>query len=133
MQWLAYAVGAFYVLGGLLVIRAGRAELFLDRALNQITGEPTPLTERVRAAYALGVGLMILAGGVALLAMSRWAVVLFVASLLVQTAYLLWASRALPPSDAAEAKGRRSSINASLIYAAATALVLSLDYRGWLQ
>ena len=41
--------------------------------------------------------------------------------------------RALPPSDADEAKGRRASVNAFAIYAAATALVVWLDYTGVLR
>jgi hypothetical protein len=65
----------------------------------------------VRSLYAFVVGALTLVSGGALLLLSRWAVAVFLLCAMVQAAYLVWATRALPPSDAGEAKGRRGSVN----------------------
>jgi 4-hydroxybenzoate polyprenyltransferase len=133
MHWLAYAIGAFYLLAGVIIIRAGRMNRMLDDAISQIGGTPTPFGERVRGIYAFVVGALTLVSGGALIALSRWAVPAFLVCSLVQAAYLVWAIRALPPGDAEESKGRRASMNAFIIYAAATAFVVWLDYTGVLR
>jgi len=133
MQWLAYAIGAFYVFAGAVAIRAGRMNRLLDRAIGSLTGEATPVRERVRGLYAFVVGGLTLVSGATLLLLSRWAVAAFLVCAVAQAAYLVWATRALPPGDADQAKGRRGSINAFVIYAAATALVVWLDYVGVLR
>jgi hypothetical protein len=133
MTWVAYAIGAFYVFAGLVAINAGRMSLFLDDALKKLTGEATASTERLRGAYAISVGLLTLAGGIALLFLSRWAAHLFVVCAIMQAAWLIWASRALPPKDAEEAMGRRGTFNALVIYSAATAFVLWLSLKGFLR
>ena len=133
MQWLAYTIGAFYVFGGAVAIRAGRMNRLLDRAIGRLMLEKTPIREQVRSLYAFVVGVLTLVSGGALLLLSRWAVAVFLLCAIVQAAYLVWAIRALPPSDADEAKGRRGSVNAFVIYAAATALVVWLDYTGVLR
>lgn len=130
MQWLAYVIGAFYVFAGAVAIRAGRMNRLLDKAISGISGKPTPFAERVRGNYAFLVGVLTLASGAALLLLSRWAVAAFLLCAVAQAAYLVWAVRALPPNDADEAKGRRGSFNAFVIYSAATALVVWLDYKG---
>ena len=133
MDWVAYAVGAFYVFAGIVALRAGRMSMFLDKTLQALTRERTPFAEHVRAIFLIGGSVLTLAGGLALLALSRWAVTLFTASLAAQAAYLLWATRALPPEDTLEAAGRQRTINASVVYAAATALVIWLDHKGLLH
>ena len=37
MQWLAYTIGAFYIFGGVVAIRAGRMNRLLDRAIGRLT------------------------------------------------------------------------------------------------
>lgn len=133
MQWLAYAIGAFYVFGGAVAIRAGRMNRLLDRAIGKITLERTPFAEQVRGYYALVVGALTLLSGATLLLLTRWAVAAFLACAIAQAAYLVWATRALPPRDPDEAKGRRGSINAFVIFSAATAFVIWLDYTGVLR
>lgn len=130
MIWAAYALGAFYLAGGVLVINGARTELFLDGALKKLTGEPTPVAERIRAAYGVAVGVLMVAGGAALLLRSWWASVVFGLGVVLQAVYLVWATRALPPQNAEEAKGRRGGFNAFVIYSAATAFVLWLQLKG---
>lgn len=129
----AYLIGAFYVFAGLVAIQAGRMDLFVDNAIAALAGKPEPLAERLRGYYAIAVGALTLAGGVALLFVSRWAVPLFLACAALQGFYLLWAARALPPKDAEQAKGRKASTNAFVIYSAATAFVVWLYARDHLH
>lgn len=133
MIWVGYAIGAFYIFGGLLALRAVRSGLFLDRAIAKISGEGIPLADRVQAAYGAIVAVLMLAGGGALLLLSRWAPLLFMVCVLVQAVYLVWAARALPPENALEAKGRQASVNAFVLYSAATAFVLWMQFQGLLQ
>jgi hypothetical protein len=133
MQWLAYAIGAFYVFGGAVAIRAGRISRLLDRSISGISGAPTPVAEHIRSQYGIVVGVLTLVSGGTLLLLSRWAVAAFLLCAAAQAAYLAWANYALPPKDADEERGRRGGINAFVIYAAATALVIWLDYQGVLR
>jgi hypothetical protein len=75
----------------------------------------------------------LLGGGLALCALSRWAAPIFILGTLLATGYLLYASRVLPPVDTAQAQGRRRTIMAIYLYAAATALVLWLESQGVLS
>lgn len=130
MHWIAYALGAFYVLAGVLAIRAGRMETFTDAAIASITGDRTPVPEKLRGWFMLGGGALVLAGGVLLLALSRWAAPVFIAGTLLQAGYLLYASRKLPPEDEAQMRGRGRTINAMYVYATATGVVLWLESSG---
>ena len=85
------------------------------------------------AMMAVVVGLLVLSGGVALVLLSRHAVPMFVAAMLVQVAYLLYASRKLPPENDAQAQGRKLTGVALYIYAAATLAVIWLDQQGVLS
>ena len=98
MQWLAYTIGAFYVFGGAVAIRAGRTNRLLDRAIGRLILEKTPIREQVRSLYAFVVGALTLVSGGALLLLSRWAVAVFLLCAIVQATYLVWATRALPPA-----------------------------------
>jgi hypothetical protein len=130
MQWIAYALGTFYVFAGAVAIRTARTNRITDDALEALTGDRTPLPEWMRRWFILAVGALVLAGGIALVLLSRWAAPIFIAGTLVQVAYLLYASRTLPPESEQQALGRRRTINAMYIYAAATAVVLWLEGEG---
>lgn len=128
MEWTARAVGVFYILAGLLVIHAVRQNLFLDKAIAQITLKKPPLNERVQSGYMIAVAALTLGSGVTLLLLSRWAAAAFVLNSALQAGYLLWI-RVRPPEDALEAQGRRQGLNAFVLYLVATAFVLGL-FRG---
>ena len=126
MEWAARAIGVFYVLGGLMLLYQAWLNWRLQRALSGLISVPT--AEQVAdGVIALG-GVLVLASGAALAALSAWAVVAFLAGWAIQAAYLLWANRS-DLSDPAAA-GRRRSVHAFAGYTAATGLVLWLPVAG---
>lgn len=126
MEWAARAIGVFYVLGGLMLLYQAWLNWRLQRALSGLISVPT--TEQVAdGAIALG-GVLVLASGAALAALSAWAVVAFLAGWAIQAAYLLWANRS-DLNDPAAA-GRLRSIHAFVGYTAVTGLVLWLPMAG---
>ena len=133
MEWIARAVGAFYIVGGLFALRAARTNDLLDRALAGIEMKPTPRAERLRAAGLWVGGAMTAASGVALLLLSRWAVWLFLANLLLQALYLAVASVWLRPETELDALGRRRTVNAALFWTCATIAVLIWSRNGLLR
>ena len=133
MEWVARALGLFYVLGGLFALRAARMNSLLDKALSAIELNPVPAVEKVRAAGLWTSVILTPASGLALLLLSRWAAWLFVLNLVLQAAYLVWASIWLKPEDALEEKGRRQTINAALSWTFATAAVLWWTWTGLLK
>lgn len=132
MTYVAIAIGAFYVFAGVVVLRA----MALDRVMDQLLAaldEPSAPTERMKS-RVLTVGAMLtLASGVALMLFSPLAMPVFAASALWQGSYLLWADKALPPEDASEARGRKQTKNAFVVYLAATAFVVWLAAQGLLR
>jgi hypothetical protein len=125
MTWAAHIIGAFYVFAGLVALRAMAMDRLFDVALAAITlGDPPDPNERIKSLWLTFGAALTLAGGVALLILSVLAPGLFVANLAVQTVYILWAERALPPEEPEDRIGRTRTINAALIYAAATVFVV---------
>lgn len=128
--WIARGVGLFYVVGGLLTLRAARTNSFLDKALAALDGEPTSAAERLRGwTLWIGGGLTTL-GGLLLAPLLKAAVAAFLLNAAWQAAYLAWASKALPPTDDAERLGRRRTTNAFLVWLVMTGLVLLLFEQG---
>ena len=133
MNFLATAVGAFYIFAGIVALRMMRFDSLMDTMLEALEGKPPPAAERWKSAI-LGAGAgLTLASGVALATLSPLAPPLFAANAIVQAGYLLWAARALPPTDADEVKGRGQTQNAFVIYLAATAFVVWLHTNAILR
>lgn len=130
MQWVAVAVGAFYVFAGIVVLRSMAMDSLLDAALEAITLEKTDAKERIKSRLLTFGGCLTLASGLALMTLSPWATVIFAANTLVQGAYLLWAWKALPPESDVEKKGRNQTINAFILYLAAFAFVVHAHSQG---
>jgi hypothetical protein len=128
---LAYALGALSLLAGAVALEGAISRRFTAPAFEALTGDRTPLAD-TRPALLLA-GLLFLSGGLALWALSRWAAPIFILGTVLATAYLLYASRVLPPDDVAQGKGRRRTITAIYLYAATTALVLWLESQGVLS
>lgn len=128
MEWAARAIGVFYVLGGLMLLYQAWLNWRLQRALAGLL--PTSLNEQVAdAVIALG-GMLVLASGVALAALSAWAVAAFLAGWAIQAGYLLWAARWSAPREPVAFGGRRRSVHAFAGYTAVTGLVLFLPTLG---
>jgi hypothetical protein len=128
---IAYLLGALSLVAGAVAVEGLISRRFTAPALEALTGDRTPLKDP--RPLLLLAGLLLLSGGLALWALSRWAAPIFIMGTLLATAYLLYASRVLPPGNAAEARGRRRTIMAIYLYATATALVLWLESRGILS
>lgn len=132
MEWLARGIGLFYLLGGIFGLHAARMNGLMDKVLAGITLKPTPANEKLRAAGLWTGSALTLLSGLALLLLSPWAVWLFVANLVWQAIYLALASIYLKPEDAADADGRRKTINAAILWTGATIAVLIWSHNGLL-
>ncbi len=126
----ARLVGAFYVFGGIVALRAVALDSVLDQALASMTRDrPDPedvLRRRILAATSVVTGV----SGLSLVLLSGWAVWLFLLNLGLQAGWLVFAARRFPPADESEAQGRRQVARAALIWAVATAMVLWLNAEG---
>ncbi|WP_312599370.1 hypothetical protein [Brevundimonas sp.] len=126
MEWAARAIGVFYVLGGLMLLYQAWLNWRLQQALSGLVS--TSFNDQLAdGVIALG-GLLVLTSGLALAALSAWAVIAFLAGWTIQAAYLLWANRSNLNDPAAS--GRRRTVHAFAGYTAATALVLILPLTG---
>jgi hypothetical protein len=126
-------IGAFYVFAGLAAARAQLMGRLIDKAIAAISLKPVPRAERLQSVWWLSASVVIFAGGIALLCLHQSASWLFVVSALGQAIYFaalapLYFDKADPPDEA----GRRRSINAFVLYAAATAYVIWADATGHL-
>jgi hypothetical protein len=118
-------VGAFYAFAGVVGSRVALTSHFLDRAISAIGGKPTPRAETLQFYWLLGSALLVLAGGAALMLRIDVAAWVFLASALGQAAYILvLAPRFFDLHDPPDARGRRQTVNAFIVYSAATAFVL---------
>ncbi len=130
MDWVARAVGLFYLAGGLLAVSAFARELWLDRAIVAIDPAAAGRAERAATVLLLIGAVLTAFAGLALLLLSLTAPVLFVVNLLWQIGYQLWARRWHPAEDAAAVLGRRRAINAAMLWAAITVFVIALWMAG---
>lgn len=132
MEWVARGLGFFYLLGGLMGLRAARMNSLLDQALAGIELKPTPGPEKVRAAALwIGAGLTA-ASGAALLLLFKGSAWLFAANLVAQAAYLIYASRRLKPTTPEEVQGRNRTRNAAIGWGLATLAVIWWTREGLL-
>lgn len=133
MTLLAFPLGFFYVIAGLFVLRTIYVGTLLDRAIDAIKlSKPDP-KEQMKTFILTAGAYLTAASGASLVTLSSLATILFALNVGVQGGYLLWASKALPPEDEADRKGRRQTTNAFVIYSAVTAFILWLEYTGGLR
>ncbi|WP_186388281.1 HEAT repeat domain-containing protein [Stappia sp. TSB10P1A] len=132
----AFAVGLFYLIGGVAHMRS----LVLDSMAGELLtmlGDGEAGRERWRVRVLTAGAALTFASGLSLLALSRWTLPLFVANAALQGFYLVWATRAFSPQEGAEPKGRRSTVRAFILYLAALGFVVALDRLGlwhvWLE
>lgn len=123
MYVVAIAIGLFYIFAGVAALRAMRLDALMDGVLTALEGKPQASVEKWKSAILTAGGWLTLASGLALATLSPLAPPLFIANTIVQAAYLLWATKYLPPTDADEARGRAQTTNAFVVYVAATLFV----------
>jgi hypothetical protein len=135
------AMGAFYTFAGFVAVRGAVQGRFFDIAIAQISLQPPQTAETARAVWLLVASLFVLAGGLFLILRLEWAAAAFVISSAGQALYLLFVAPVLlDRDDPPDAKGRQQTINAFILYVAATLFVLwayrtgklmSPDQVGW--
>jgi hypothetical protein len=119
------AVGAFYTFAGLVGLRVAVQGRLFDVAISQISLKRPPIAETARTVWLLFASLFVLAGGLFLILRLEWAAAAFVTSSVGQAAYLLFVAPVLlDHDDPPDAKGRQQTINAFILYVAATLFVL---------
>ena len=133
MEWVARALGAFYLVGGLFGIHVARMDGFLNKALRDIELKPVPWTEQVRTWLLWSAVLLTAASGLSLLLLAKWSVWLFALNLVGQCAYLIFAARWLKPEDALEQRGRNRTRNAAITWGVATLAVIWWTREGVLD
>jgi hypothetical protein len=132
----ARAIGVFYAVAGVLLLRRLPMDVAMDQMLAAL-GDTTAPVERQRTRVWMLGGALVFASGLSLALLSAWAPALFVAASLLQLGYLVWVTAALPPEAEEERRGRQSVIQAAVIYLLATGFVMWLDrravWRAWLE
>ena len=122
----ARAIGVFYFVGGIFVIRQMAFSELLDHVTRAISLERRQPKDRIKL-WLLGAGaVMTSGGGAALAAMSAWALPIFAINLLSQLVWLVWARLAFPVEDDEDRLGRDRTRNAAILYAAILAGVAAL-------
>lgn len=118
-------IGVFYALAGLVAIRASLQGRMLDVAISKISMAPPKRAETARGLWLLISSVVVLAGGLLLIVKIEYAATAFVISAIGQAVYLLVvAPWFLDPGDPPDEKGRQQTINAFILYSAATLFVL---------
>jgi hypothetical protein len=126
MIWTARLLGGFYMIAWIIVLRQVAMNRVLDAALAALAGERTTAADRMQQRLLFTGACLTLASGLALLTLSRFAIPLFVLNSLFQGGYLLWARRSMPTQSTEGARGRRATVNAFLLFLAATLFVLAM-------
>jgi len=119
------AVGAFYTFAGIVGLRMALQGRMIDVAIAGISMTPPSRVETARGLWLLLSSVVVLAGGLLLILRIDWAVVAFVVSAAGQALYLLLiAPKFFDPGDPPDERGRQQTVNAFILYSAATLFVL---------
>lgn len=118
-------VGAFYTFAGLVTARAALTSRLLDQAISAISLKPPDRIDTHRTIWLVGLSVLMFAAGVTLMLLLAPAAWLFGVAAIIQALYFailgpFYFDIADPPDPA----GRRRSINAFVIFCAATAFVV---------
>jgi hypothetical protein len=127
------AIGAFYLLAGAFAARAALTSNLIDQAIAAISMKKTDRVEKHRTFWLLALSILFFAGGVCLVLLLEPAAWLFAISALIQIFFFLvlgpyYFDVADPPPPAA----RQRSINAFVVYGAATLFTIWAAYTGHL-
>jgi len=126
---LARAVGGFYLMGGIFMLRALGVSGFLDLALAAIERRGGRRLMVRSTLLSLG-GVLTAASGLALLLLHDLAIPLMLANVVMQVLWLVVATLWFPPEDDEDRRGRLSTMRAAALFAGMTLLVLWLERSG---
>lgn len=129
LPWILFAAGLFYALGGVVLLRQMAMDALLDKALAAITLTRDRDEETATRLLTIGAWLTF-ASGLALMAQSRAALVIFGLNILAQAGYLIWAARHRPITNEMERRGRAATRNALIIYCGVFLLVMLMEQQG---
>ena len=119
------AIGAFYTFAGVVGLRVAVQGRFMDIAIAGISATKPSAAETARGLWLLCSSIVVLAGGLFLVLRLQWSAAAFAVSALSQALYLLvLAPKIFDPADPPDARGRQQTINAFILYSAATLFVL---------
>ncbi len=121
---LARFMGALYIYGGYAALKMMLFDREMDGLLTLLEMKPRHPREGTRRLLLTTGAILTGFSGMALLTLSMWAAPLFVLGLIAQIVWLIWAQIYYRPEDEAEARGRRQTIIAALLYAVVTVFVL---------
>ena len=133
MTLVTIGVGLFYIFAGCVALRAIKLGSLMDGVLEALDGTKTNQNERIKTITLTIGAYLTAASGASLVALSATAPAIFIANVLVQGGYLFWASKALPPEDEDDRRGRQQTTNAFVIYSASTAFVVWLNVTSQLR
>ena len=123
-------IGVFYLFSGIIGLHVMATDSLLDKMLAGITLKPTHRREAVRRRLLLAGSATVGLSGAALMVVSIWAAPIMLLATALQLIWLVWARTNYIPEDAAEARGRRQTTNAAIIFAVMTAAVTWLGFAG---
>ncbi len=124
-------VGAFYTFAGVLATRATLMSYVVDRAISAISLQQLSKAEFARTLWLGLASVIIFLGGVALALLHNSAAWLFLAAAIGQAFYLaVLAPLIFDAADPPVGTGRQQTINAFVLYLAATAFVLWATHSG---
>ena len=124
-------IGAFYVIAGYFTARAALTSSLIDEAIAAISMKKTERVEQHRTLWLLTLSVLFFAGGVCLMLLLAPAAWLFAISALVQILFFLF----LGPyyfdvADPPPPEARQRSINAFVVFCAATLITIWAAYTG---
>lgn len=126
---LARALGAFYLIGGILVLRALAMSRFMEMALAALNGVSQKRALLRSVLLAIG-GILTAISGLALFLLHDAAIPLMLANVAMQIVWLLVAGQWFPPEDEDDRRGRLSTMRATAMFAGVTLMVLWLERTG---
>jgi hypothetical protein len=130
-EFILRLIGAFYAFAGYVVTRWALTSRLLDQALAALTAEKPKALEELQTLWHLSTAVVVFAGGVILMLLLEVASWVFLLSTAGQAFYLLWlAPRYFDRADLPDSGGRQKTINAFVLYAAATAFVVWAAFTG---
>ena len=125
------AIGAFYLLAGAFAARAALTSNLIDQAIAAISMKKTERVEQHRTLWLLSLSVLFFAGGACLVLLLEPAAWLFAISALIQIFFfLVLGPHYFDVADPPPPEARQRSINAFVVYSAATLFTIWAAYTG---